>query len=198
MASSRVDCSAIDSMIEPYLDGELNANDTRAIESHIAECRACGEELRLARDVSEGLAELSPLDCPDVVTARARHTVSVLRGRDGAFAEEGRTRSAVWSRRAWQVAAAVVLAAGGVIVAITQSQDSRPIESASLHDTYTAEEATLAMKQIEWTLAYVDHVTRSSMQNIGGGVIGKHVTPPMRSAVNVLLALDTREERSIQ
>jgi hypothetical protein len=111
---------------------------------------------------------------------------------------EGRTRSAVWSRRAWQVAAAVVLAAGGVIVAITQSQDSRPIESASLHDTYTAEEATLAMKQIEWTLAYVDHVTRSSVQNIGRRVIGEHVTPPLRSAVNVLLALDAREEKSIQ
>jgi predicted anti-sigma-YlaC factor YlaD len=193
-----MDCAALDPMIEPYLDGELNADDARSIESHLAECRACAEELGLARQVSEGLAELTTLDCPDVVTARARHTVSALGGRETPIAKESQTRATAWSKRIWQVAAAVVLAAGGVIVAISQSQNSQPVDSASLHDTYTPEEATLAVKQLEWALAYVDHVTRSSMRSVGRDVIGKHVTPPMRSAVNILLALDVSKEHSIQ
>jgi predicted anti-sigma-YlaC factor YlaD len=193
-----MNCSAFDPMIEPYLDGELNADDTRAIESHIAECRACEDELSLARKVSEGLAELTPLGCPDVVTARVRHTMSALPGRANPIAKEPRTRRTAWNRRIWQTAAAVVLAAGGVIFAVSQSERSQPVDSASLKDTYTPEEATLAKRQLEWTLAYVDRVTRSSVQSVGRDVIGKHVTRPMRSAVNILLALDGREENSIQ
>jgi anti-sigma-K factor RskA len=193
-----MNCSAFDPMIEPYLDGELSSNDARALESHVAECQACDEELSLARTVSEGLAELTPLDCPDVVTERARRAMSSLRGREAPIARESRTRRAVWNKRAWQIAAAVVLAAGGVIVAISQLQNPQPVDSASLADTYTPEEVKLAMKQLEWTLAYVDHVTRSSMQNVGRDVIGKHVTPPMRNAVNMLLALDGLEENSTQ
>jgi hypothetical protein len=36
------------------------------------------------------------------------------------------------------------------------------------------------------------------MRSIGKDVIGKSVTPSMKSAVNILLALDGREENTVQ
>ncbi len=198
MVSSKMICSEFDPMIEPYLDGALGADDARAIESHVAECEACAEELGLARQVSEGLAELTPLNCPDVVTVRVRHTVSALPGRAGSIAAGGRARRTAWNQSIWRIAAAVVLVAAGVVLAVSQSRNSRPVDSANLHDTYTPEEARLAQRQLAWTLAYVDHVTRRSMYSVGRSVIGKHVAPPMRNAVNFLLAPDGREENTIQ
>ncbi len=198
MVNSKMNCSAFEQKIEAYLDGALSADDARAIESHIAACQVCAEELSLARQVSEGLAELTPLNCPDVVTARVTHTMSALGNRADSIAEAGGTRSTAWNQSTWKIAAAVVLVAAGVIFAVSQSKNSQPVESANLDDVYTPEEATLARRQLEWTLAYVEHVTRSSMQSVGQDVIGKHVTPPVRSAVNILLVLDGREESTIQ
>jgi len=198
MVSSKMNCSAFDQAIEAYLDGELHADDVRAIESHAAECPVCAGELSLARQVSEGLAELTPLGCPDVVTARVTHTMSSLGDRANSIAGASGNRRTAWNQSIWKIAAAVVLVAAGVIFAISQSRDRQPVESASLDDVYTPEEATFARKQLEWTLAYVEHVTRTSMQSVGRDVIGKHVTPPVRSAVNILLVLDGREESTIQ
>ena len=196
--SSKMICSEFDPMIEPYLDGELSADDARAIESHVAECEACAEELSLARQVSEGLAELTPLNCPDVVTARVRHTMSALPDRAGSIAGESRARRTTRNKSLWRIAAAVVLVAAGVVLAVSQSRHSRPVDSANLHDTYTPEEARLAQRQLAWTLAYVDQVTRRSMYSVGRSVIGKHVTPPVRGAVDFLFAPDGREENTIQ
>ncbi len=167
MVSSKMNCSAFDQAIEAYLDGDANADDARAIESHVAECASCAGELSLARQVSEGLAELTPLGCPDVVTARVTHTMSSLGDRADSIAEAGGTRSTAWNQSIWKIAAAVVLVAAGVIFAISQSKDSQPVESANLDDVYTPEEVTLARRQLEWTLAYVEHVTRRSMQSVG-------------------------------
>jgi predicted anti-sigma-YlaC factor YlaD len=193
-----MNCSAFEQAIEAYLDGELQADDVRAIESHVADCPVCADELSLARQVSEGLAELTPLNCPDVVTARVTHTMSALGGRADSIAEASGSRRTSWHQSMWKIAASVVLVAVGVIFAISQSKNPQPVESADLDDVYTTEEATLARRQLEWTLAYVEHVTRSSMQSVGQGVIGKHVTPPVRSAVNILFVLDGREENTIQ
>ena len=198
MVSSKMNCSAFEQTIEAYLDGELQADDARAIESHVADCPVCAEELSLARQVSEGLAELTPLNCPDVVTARVTHTMSALGGRVNSIAEASGSRRTAWHQSIWKIAASVVLVAAGVIFAISQSRNSQPVDSANVDDIYTSEEVALATRQLEWTLAYVERVTRSSMQSVGQGVIGKHVTPPMRSAVNILFVLDGREEDTIQ
>ncbi len=198
MVSSKMNCSAFEQKIEAYLDGALSADDARAIESHIAACQVCAEELSLARQVSEGLAELAPLNCSDIVTARVRHTMSAPGGRANSVAERSRTQRTAWNQSIWKIAAAVVLVAAGVILAVSQSKNSQPVDSANVDDIYTSEEVALATRQLEWTLAYVEHVTRSSMRSIGKDVIGKSVTPSMKSAVNILLALDGREENTVQ
>jgi anti-sigma factor RsiW len=191
-------CSGFDPMIEPYLDGELSSDDARAIESHVAECEACAEELKLARQVSEGLSELTPLDCPDVVTARVRHTMSALRGRMDSVSEENWARRKTWNKTIWQIAAVVALVAAGVVLAVSQSRILQPIDSPNLPDGYTLEEVTQAKRQVEWTLAYVDHVARHSMQRVGQEVIRKHISHPLRSAVSTLLVLDGREAEALQ
>jgi predicted anti-sigma-YlaC factor YlaD len=198
MVRSKLNCSAFEQVIEAYLDGELHTDDARAIESHVSECPVCAEELSLARQVSEGLTELTPLDCPDVVTARVTHTMSSLGDRANSVAEGSRPRWTASNQSIWKIAAAVALAVAGVILAISQSKNSQPIDSANVDDTYTPEEVALATRQLEWTLAYVEHVTRSSMQSVREDVIGKRVTPSIKSAVNFLLVLDRREESTIQ
>jgi hypothetical protein len=124
--------------------------------------------------------------------------MSALRGRENSLAEASGNRRVAWNQSIWKIAAAVVLVAAGVIFAISQPRNSQPVDLANVDDIYTSEEVTLATRQLEWTLAYVERVTRSSMQSVGQGVIGKHVTSPMRSAVNILFVLDGREENTIQ
>jgi predicted anti-sigma-YlaC factor YlaD len=198
MANSEMNCSACDEVIEAYLDGELNAEDSRAIESHVAECHVCAAELSLARQVSEGLAELTPLDCPDGVTLRVRQSMSAIGSPANSIAAESRIKRATRNKSLWQIAAVVTLVAAGVVIAISQSDHSRPIESVNVDDAYTPEEVALARKQLEWTLAYLEHVTRSSMWSVGQDVIGKHVAPSVKSAMNIFPVLDEREENTIQ
>jgi anti-sigma factor RsiW len=179
--SFEMECSRFDELIEGYLDGEFGSDEARAIESHAAICSACAEELSLARKVSEGLAELTPLSCPDGVTARVRGALSALA--EQADSEAAQQRA--WRRKILQVAAALTLVAAGVILALSQRQDGPAVDSAQRHDSYTSEELALATKQLEWALAYVGHVTQTSMQGVGGILLGKSGIPFVRTTARL-------------
>jgi anti-sigma factor RsiW len=168
-----MNCSRFDEVIEDYLDGELGDDEARAIESHAANCLVCAEELSLARKVSAGLAELTPLSCPDGVTARVRDSLSALAQQADLGAAQQRVRAGAWTRNIMQVAAALVLIIAGVILALSQQQDSPAVDSDQQRESYTREELVLATKQLEWALAYVGHATQISMHNVGGILLGK-------------------------
>lgn len=51
-------CEYVHSVLEEYLAGELNADAQAAIETHIAACQGCQNELDFALELSETLQEL--------------------------------------------------------------------------------------------------------------------------------------------
>lgn len=69
-------CEQVHSVLEEYLAGELNADAQAAIETHIASCQGCQNELDFALEVDNALQELSkpepPSDVFDHVAAYVR------------------------------------------------------------------------------------------------------------------------------
>ena len=70
-------CEQVHSVLEEYLAGELNANAQAAIETHIATCQDCQNELDFALEVSEALQELpKPQPSADVFNQVAAYVQS--------------------------------------------------------------------------------------------------------------------------
>ena len=57
-------CEQVHSVLEEYLAGELNANTQAAIDTHVATCQHCQNELDFALEVSEALQELPKPEPP--------------------------------------------------------------------------------------------------------------------------------------
>lgn len=57
-------CDKLVHQIDEFLDGELPAQEARAIEAHVAQCDACATALDARRALLTGLAEL-PVDDPE-------------------------------------------------------------------------------------------------------------------------------------
>ena len=53
-----IHCEYVHSVLEEYLTGELNADAQAAIETHVATCQDCQNELDFALEVDEALQEL--------------------------------------------------------------------------------------------------------------------------------------------
>ena len=66
-------CEYVHSVLEEYLAGELNADAQAAIETHLATCQSCQNELDFALEVGEALQELPrpqpPVEVFDQVAA---------------------------------------------------------------------------------------------------------------------------------
>ncbi len=69
-------CEQVHSVLEEYLAGELNADAQTAIETHLATCQDCQNELDFALELSEALQEVPkpepPSDVFDHVAAYVR------------------------------------------------------------------------------------------------------------------------------
>ena len=68
-----IHCEYVHSILEEYIAGELNADAQAAIETHIATCQSCQNELNFAFEVGEALQELPrpqpPVEVFDQVAA---------------------------------------------------------------------------------------------------------------------------------
>jgi anti-sigma factor RsiW len=111
-----ITCKSALSLIEPYLDGELDAAQKAEVEAHLNECPSCAAIHRQLSELGTDMRTLAPR-----YTAPAqleRRIVSAVR-------KEARTRSA-WRFRpsnAWALAASVLLAvSAGWNVKLLQSQ----------------------------------------------------------------------------
>jgi anti-sigma factor (TIGR02949 family) len=69
------DCDWCDERLEPWLDGDLPADEASALEGHVAECRHCTRQISLARRIRSELRDLEQPACPEgVASALAGHT----------------------------------------------------------------------------------------------------------------------------
>ncbi len=62
--------------IEPFLDDELDPNETERVEAHLEGCALCSAELDEARRVRDALRELPLVDCPQRVVESVLSTAA--------------------------------------------------------------------------------------------------------------------------
>ena len=72
-----IHCEYVHSVLEEYLAGELNADAQAAIETHLATCQGCQNELNFALEVSDALQELpKPQPPPEIFDQVAAYVQS--------------------------------------------------------------------------------------------------------------------------
>lgn len=98
-----------ESLLAEYADGELGPGDRSRVEAHLAECRRCRDQVRLARGARQALTGLPELEAPPGLGMAVRRQARAVPAR-------------VW-RVLVPVAAAAVLVAGGIVVVSSLSGD---------------------------------------------------------------------------
>jgi len=76
-----------DELLAGYIDGDLSLEERVHVETHLASCTRCQEEIRLARAAQAALAGVPEVDAPSDLAASVRRTIR----EDAAAATAGRT-----------------------------------------------------------------------------------------------------------
>src|SRR5262249_46615082 len=69
MPSNHPSCASIDSLITPFIDGELNPVDRQLIEHHLSRCGACRSRVEAERSVHDLMKEPKTAWCHGPVPA---------------------------------------------------------------------------------------------------------------------------------
>jgi len=116
-ASTTFDCNDVERLLEPYLDGEFEADDRASIETHLSACRSCRDGAASAMAFRSALrARLREAFAPGSPQATAPDS---LRRRISAALDAQEVRPATWWRRMLSplpVAAAAACVAGALFV----------------------------------------------------------------------------------
>ncbi len=116
-ASTTFDCSDVERLMEPYLDGEFEAGDRASIETHLSACSTCRDGAASAMAFrSELRARLREAFAPGTPQATAPDS---LRRRISAALDAEEARPATWWRRLISplpVAALAACVAGALVV----------------------------------------------------------------------------------
>jgi anti-sigma factor (TIGR02949 family) len=70
-----VTCGGAQALLEPYLDGELEAPEAERLRAHLARCPPCAAELRLAAGIRRALRALPELEAPPEILARTLESI---------------------------------------------------------------------------------------------------------------------------
>jgi anti-sigma factor RsiW len=70
-----ITCGGAQALLEPYLDGELEAPEAERLRAHLARCPACAAELRLAAGIRRALHDLPELEAPPEILARTLDSI---------------------------------------------------------------------------------------------------------------------------
>ncbi|HRU06652.1 MAG TPA: zf-HC2 domain-containing protein [Candidatus Brocadiia bacterium] len=108
--------------LSAYLDQELEKEERKAVEKHLAGCEACQRELREMKRVSALVSGLPRLAAPTVLSQRVAEAV-----RQPAPAEE----RVFWLRRLWPVAAAALI---GVVLYVASPEENAPAPAPALSE----------------------------------------------------------------
>jgi anti-sigma factor RsiW len=113
-------CERARELLSPYLDGELSAEERRAVAAHIEGCRSCATQVDDFRRIGRTLAEAGREPAPKALALRVRANLArEAEGQEGRIASSlakpapGRPASALHGlmRQAAVIAAACVLSA---------------------------------------------------------------------------------------
>lgn len=147
-------CEQVHSVLEEYLAGELNADAQTAIETHLAICQDCQNELDFALELSEALQEVPkpepPSDVFDHVAAYVRsHPQPTTQGWFDSLKQALRGLSIRPVTVGAVTASLIILVTFG---AYQQHQQSLQIEQAAHELSYALSTVRYAMQKTELTL----------------------------------------------
>src|SRR4051812_7335794 len=119
-------CSSIDRLVTPFVDGELAEADARAIEQHLGLCSPCRTRVLAERAVRNLLHERQPALRDDCAPGALRSRCAKLAQASGASSRAGeravdispRTTMSLWRSRLAPLAAAasLILLVGGAFI----------------------------------------------------------------------------------
>jgi anti-sigma factor RsiW len=159
----RMLCEESLDVLEPYVDGDLPAEEAFRLQEHLAGCPACAAELVLAEKVQRELRALPLPDCPPGVLEKVRQAG---KGEVVRFPREPR-RERTLGRRIAAVAAALILSVGGGALFFHVEQVQR-------------ERQQIAQAELEarYALAYIGKLSRRTGLDIRDQILQKHVVAP--------------------
>lgn len=170
----------IDERLEAYLDGDLPDDEQAAMEQHLAADPSWEAEVRLARQVRDGLQAFPRPTCPDRVT---RTVLAEARRRQRAD-QLHRLRAWVEQRwlNLWQPALAMSVLLLLVASALLLGQPPQPAPSVAEQD-----EVEQALDEVRWTLAYLSEVSQQAGSSVRDEVLNRRVVTPVHRAVHPLV-----------
>ncbi|MCP4655870.1 MAG: hypothetical protein GY856_10680 [bacterium] len=179
--SDRLECPATDSLIEAYVDAELETGERRRIEAHLDSCAACSSQLELARRIRSELRELEPQSCP-------QHVTSAVLAHAEAF-PTWRRRLASWLAppRLWQPALALLLAAA-LGIGFWYSTIRGPARQ-------QAAEVARAEAEVKLALAYLGRIGQRTGTAVGGEVLEDRVVAPIARSITDAMLMRPADSR---
>jgi anti-sigma factor RsiW len=107
-----LDCTAVDPLITPYIDGDIGAPERRLVDAHVRMCPPCHSRVAAERAVRELMLTKRGELASDGASPALRDRCAALNRLSAAGAPSGAGRWKVWMA----LAATVVVAAGGASV----------------------------------------------------------------------------------
>ena len=140
-------CETVLDLLEPFVDGDLDAAEEARLRAHLAGCASCAAERDLAEQIRRELRALPQPECPPELLARV---VQAGRGEVVPFPSPLKTPRRTQRLRIAAAAAVVALAVGGgsLFVHLQHVQQQR-------------EQVAQATREARLALAYFGKVTRA-------------------------------------
>jgi anti-sigma factor RsiW len=160
-------CDEALDLLDPYVDGDLSADESSRLRSHLERCPACAAELELAARIQLELRALPDLDCPPEVLERVQRA-----GRGEVVPFVPRQR-ATGLRIAAAAAMLVLTLGGGALFLHIQRQPDQP----------SPEEIAQATQEAKIALAYLGEVTRRTRLDLLDDVLQKRLVEPVTHGV---------------
>jgi hypothetical protein len=175
-------CSEFETLLEPYLDGELAGGPLGTLEAHLEACESCSRDLALARQIRTELRELPRPSCPPAVT----RAVLAHAAAHPPVAE--RLRRLWYGHRLWQPVVVTLLAVALGVGYWRLSAPAPPPGTA-----YTEEEIAKAEAEVKLALAYLGDIGEIARERFSAEVGVRVVTPFTRSIAGALLPEDEQD-----
>jgi anti-sigma factor (TIGR02949 family) len=155
-------CEAALDLLEPYLDGDLDAGEEARLRAHLATCPACSAELALAQRVQRELRTLPQPEVPPELLARV-----IQRGR-GEVVPFPSPRRMGRLRIAAAAALAILAVGGGSLFVHLQNSEDRP----------SPEQIAEATREARFALAFVGRATRRAGLDVRDEVLRERLVVP--------------------